>query len=97
MSGYRDPYDPLDPATDPRDPAAVPGRRSEMRTANSGWGWIAGPVFVIIVLALIFGFGESGNRSASPTGNWPAATTGAAPPASPATAPRTTIGQNSGQ
>ncbi len=99
MSDYRDPYtkDPLDPARDPLDPATVPGRRGDMGRANSGLGWIAGAVFVIVVLALIFGLGRSGDHTASTSGSPPAATTGAAPPAGPATAPRTTTGQSSGQ
>lgn len=94
MSDYRD-RDPLDSARDPRADATVPGRRSELRAADSGLRWIAAPVFVIIALALIYGFGHSGDRTTSPNGNRPAVTTGAAPPA--ATASSTRIGQNSGQ
>ena len=94
MSDYRDPYN-----KDPLDPTAGPGMdsdgamRSDVRRSNSGLGWIAGAVFVIVVLALIFGLSGGGDRTASTGGSPPAATTGAAPPAGPATAPRTTTGQ----
>jgi hypothetical protein len=101
MSDYRDPSnrdlnrDPMDPTT---DPAGTGLRRSEMRRANSGLGWIAGALFLVVVLAMIFGLGRTGDRTASTTGSPPAATTGAAPPpASTPAAPRTTTGQGSGQ
>jgi hypothetical protein len=92
MSDSRDPYkDPLDPATGPgmHSDADI---RSDMRRSNSGLGWIAGAVFLIVVIALIFGLGRS-DRTASTGGSPPAATTGASPPAGPATPPRTTTGQ----
>ena len=65
-----------------------------MRRANSGLGWmIAGALFLVVVLALIFGLGRTGDHTASNTGSTPpAATTGAAPPPAPATPPRTTTG-----
>jgi hypothetical protein len=66
--------------------------RRNMRRANSGLGWIAGAVFLVVVIALIFGLGRS-DRTASTGGSPPAATTGSSPPAGPATAPRTTTGQ----
>jgi hypothetical protein len=87
MSDYRDPSN-----KDPLDPAAGPEMRSDMPRSNSGAGWIAGAVFLVVVIALIFGLGRS-DRTASTGGTPPAATTGAAPPAGPATAPRTTTGQ----
>jgi hypothetical protein len=89
MSDYRDPYN-----RDPTDPLDRPMRRSEMRSANSGLGWIAGALFMVVVLALIFGLGRTGERTASSGGNPPATTTGAAPPPAPgpATAPRGTTG-----
>jgi hypothetical protein len=91
MSDYRDPYnkEPLDPAAEMRSET---GMRGDMRRSNSGVGWIAGAVFLIVMIALIFGLGRS-DRTASTGGSPPAATTGAAPPAGPATAPRTTTGQ----
>jgi hypothetical protein len=91
MSDYRDPYsrDPMDPAG-----AAGPG----IRRSNSGLGWIAGAVFLVIVLALIFGLGRSGEHTASTGATPPGATTGMAPaPGGSATVPRTTTGQSSGQ
>jgi hypothetical protein len=90
MSDYRDPYnrDPLDPTG-----TGMPRRAG----TNSGLGWIAGAVFLVIVLALIFGLGRTGDQTAGTGTTPPAATTGAAPPASgPAPMPRTT-GQGSGQ
>jgi len=88
MADYRDPYErDTDPIT-----------RSAMRDpdrANSGVGWIAGAIFLIVVLALVFGLGRS-ERTASTSGTPPAATTGTAPPPS-APAPRTTTGQGGGQ
>jgi hypothetical protein len=89
MSDYRDPRnDPLDPTM-----------RDGMRRSNSGLGWIAGAIFLVVVLALIFGLGREGDRTAGTDGaRPPAATTGAAPPATtPPAAPRTTTGQGSGQ
>lgn len=91
MSDYRDPYN-----RDPLDPAGRMEPRSARR-ANSGLGWIAGAVFLIVVLALIFGLGRSGERTASTGSPPPAATTGAAPPPAGGLAPRTTTGQSSGQ
>jgi len=89
MSDYRDPYN-----RDPTGPLDGSMRRSEMRSANSGLGWIAGALFMVVVLALVFGLGRTGERTASSGANPPAATTGAAPPTAPAptTAPRGTTG-----
>jgi hypothetical protein len=70
-----------------------------MTRSNSGLGWIAGAIFLVVVLALIFGLGRTGDQQATNTGTSPpAATTGAAPPAGgPATTPRPSTGQGSGQ
>jgi hypothetical protein len=71
--------------TDPRDF----GRRMELERrmgSPTPWGWVAGAVFIIIILALIFTAGGDGTRTA---GNDPSppATTGmgskTAPPAVP--------------
>ena len=64
--------------------------RMEMESrmgAPTSWGWIAGAVFIIVVLALVF-TSQGPNRTASnePT---PPATTGMAP-RSPATIPPAT-------
>ena len=90
MSDYRDPYN-----RDPMGPAGAGTR--QVRRANSGLGWIAGAVFLVIVLALIFGLGRSGEHTASTGASPPATTTGAAPPPAGGSAPRTTTGQSSGQ
>jgi hypothetical protein len=91
MSDYRD------PRNDPLDPTVMPGMRDGMHGSNSGVGWIAGAIFLVVVLALIFGLGRQGERTAGTDGaRPPAATTGAAPPAT-TPAPRTTTGQGSGQ
>ena len=92
MSDYRDPRnDPLDPTNT--------AMRDGMRRSNSGVGWIAGAIFLVVVLALIFGLGRQGERTAGTDGaRPPAATIGAAPPATtPPAAPRTTTGQGSAQ
>jgi hypothetical protein len=92
MSDYRDPYN-----QDPLDPSGRTTMRDDVRRSNSGLGWIAGAVFLVVVLALIFGLGRSGERTATTSGSPPAATTGAAPSGGATTAPRTTTGQSSGQ
>jgi hypothetical protein len=91
MDDRRDPsmHDPLDPTLN------TAAREDALRRSNTGLGWIAGAVFLVVVMALIFGLGR-GERTATNTTNPPAVTTGAAPPAAPAT-PRTTTGQGSGQ
>ena len=72
--------------TDPRDF----DRRMEMEHqmemerrmgAPTVWGWIAGAVFIIVILALVFAGGES-TRTAREDAN-PPATTGMAPRTAP--------------
>ncbi len=76
---YRSPNDPLR-----RDVADDPAAR---RT-NAAWGWVAGAVFLAIVLAIAFGVGHSPNQPNSTVANNnappPAATQPMAPPAGPA-------------
>ena len=93
MSDYRDPYN-RDPIRDPLDPMGADMPRSDARRANSGLGWIAGALFMVVVLALIFGLGRTGERTANTGSSPPAATTGSAPPPAggPATAPRGNTG-----
>ncbi len=55
MSDYRDPNDPL-----MRNSSYEPVGRY-----NASWGWIAGAVFLIIVLAIAFGVGHEPTRTAS--------------------------------
>jgi hypothetical protein len=56
MSDYRDPNDPMygNTAYEPAD-----------RRSGTSWGWIAGAVFLVIVLALAFGAGHEPSRVAS--------------------------------
>ena len=83
--------------TDPRDfdRRMDMERRMEMErrmlpTSNAMWGWIAGGVFILVVLALVFNSGE-GTRTASTDASNPPATTGQAPPVR--TTPPATTGQ----
>jgi hypothetical protein len=73
MSDYRDPNDPMfgNRGYEPAD-----------RTSTS-WGWIAGAVFLVIVLALAFGVGREPSRVASNNVTPPQATS----PATPLTVP----------
>jgi hypothetical protein len=80
---------------DPNDPMRRTGTVYEPRQSNAALGWIAGAVFLVIVLALIFGLGGDGDRTAGTGTTPPAATTGAAPPGGTSTAPpRSTTGQS---
>jgi hypothetical protein len=77
MSDYRDPNDPMYGSYEPID-----------RRTSSGWGWIAGAAFLVIVLALAFGVAREPSRVASNDSQ--TATTHTAPPANP-TNPGSTI------
>jgi hypothetical protein len=71
--------------TDPRD---FDRMEMERRMATpTPWGWIAGAVFVVIVLALIFTSGGNSERTAQNAN--PPTTTGMAPRAAPAPIPAT--------
>ena len=84
MSDYRDPLyrDPNNPMRNAGyEPAAPRG---------AGWGWIAGAVFLVIILALAFGLGhEPSSRIASNTATPPSAAHPIGPPSNPATPPAT--------
>jgi hypothetical protein len=86
LGDYQDPNDPMRQAGTPYE-----GRGQ----SNAALGWIAGAVFLVVVLALIFGLGGDGDQTAGTGTTPPAATTGAAPPGGTGTAPRTTTGQGS--
>jgi hypothetical protein len=78
---------------DPNDPMRRAGTPYEGRRSNAALGWIAGAVFLVVVLALIFGLGGDGDRTAGTGTTPPAATTGQAPSGGTNTVPRTTTGQ----
>jgi hypothetical protein len=71
MSDYRDPNDPM---------YGNPGYEPAGCRTSTGWGWIAGAVFLVIVLALAFGVGHEPSRVASNDATQSAATR-MAPPA----------------
>jgi hypothetical protein len=87
MSDYRDPNDPMygNLGYEPAD-----------RRTNSGWGWIAAALFLVIVLALAFGVAHEPTRVASndtrsaathttpPASTNPGSLPGLAPPPAPA-------------
>jgi hypothetical protein len=83
MSDYRDPNDPL---------YGNPGCEPAERRTSTGWGWIAGAVFLVIVLAVAFGVGHEPTRVASNDTTQSAATRMAPPagtmnPAAPSLVP----------
>ena len=77
---YRDGNDPLQ-RNAPYDPNARP--------MNAAWGWIAAAVFLVVVLAVAFGFGHQGQLGTNTASNdiTPPAATRMAPPLAPAPAP----------
>jgi hypothetical protein len=79
---------------DPNDPMRRAGTPYEAPQSNAALGWIAGAVFLVVVLALIFGLGGDGERTAGTGTTPPAATTGTAPPGGTTTIPRSTTGQS---
>jgi hypothetical protein len=60
MTDYRDPNDPLR-----RDTVYDPN----VRSSNAAWGWIAGIVFLGIIVALAFGVGRSPNQNGTNVAN----------------------------
>ena len=82
---YRDGSDPLQ-RNAPYDP--------NVRPMNAAWGWIAAAVFLVVVLAVAFGFGHQpgglGTNTASNDTTPPAATR-MAPPLAPTPAPAPTF------
>jgi len=60
MTDYRDPNDPLQ-----RDTMYDPN----VRSSNAAWGWIAGIVFLGIIVALAFGVGRSPNQNGTNVAN----------------------------
>ena len=52
MSEFRNPNDPRDTPYDPN-----------VRQGGATWGWIAGAVFVVVLVALAFGIGRNPNQT----------------------------------
>ncbi len=74
MTDYRSSRDPLyrdrnDPAT--RNTGYEPAASDRMRAR---WGWIAGAVFLVVILGIAFGVGHDHNHVASNDAAPPAAT-----------------------
>jgi hypothetical protein len=86
MTYSRDPNRLDDPMPLGQDPI-VPSRRG-----GSAWGWIAGGILAVLVLAFLFGFGRDDTRTAD-TGMSRPATTGQMSSPPPALAPPSTTGQ----
>jgi|GEM_PF-1250874 len=82
MTDYRNPNDDYLNTQDPfrNDPKLDPN----VRAPNAAWGWIAAAVFLVVVLAVAFGFGHKpgqlGTNTASNDVTAPAANR-MAPPA----------------
>ena len=71
MSDYRDPNDPLW-----RNATYNPDERA----FNASWGWIAGAVFLVVVLAIAVGIRHEPTRTASNDVGPPASSRLAPPP-----------------
>jgi len=71
MSDYRNPNDPMWQGGE-YEPAG--------RSYGSGWGWIAGAVVLVVLVAIIFGAGHGPTKTAF-NENRPAGTLAAPPPA----------------
>ena len=82
MSDYRDPNDPMY-----RNAGYEPADRS----TGTSWGWIAGAVFLVIVLGLAFGVGHNSNHVASNDTTGPQTTAPMAPAAGTATPSPSTV------
>jgi hypothetical protein len=89
MSDYRNFNDPNDPLR--RDIGYDPNARG----MNATWGWIAAAVFIVVVLAVVFGVGHQpapGGTNTASNDVLPPAATRMAPPAGamapPAATPR---------
>jgi hypothetical protein len=85
MSDYRNPNEPtFRNAGDPIRPDT--SYEPNLRRTNAGWGWAAGAVFVVIVLAVVFGVGHAPNQAGHDrvANNAPPASQVAPAPAGPA-------------
>ncbi len=86
MSDYRSyDYNPQDPGRSEMDP--------NLRPPNPAWGWIAAAIFLVVVLAVAFGYGHKPGQLGTNTASndaTPPAVTHMTPPATvspPSTAP----------
>jgi hypothetical protein len=75
---YRNPNDPLrnDPRLDPN-----------VRPPSAAWGWVAAAIFLVVVLAVAFGYGHKPGQLGTNTASndvSPPAVTHMAPPTAPA-------------
>ena len=87
MSDFRDPL-----YRDPNNPTSSNIGYEPAAGRNAGWGWIAGAVFLVVVLAIAFGVGHTPNarvasNNASPAITHPLAAPLAANPAPGLTPP----------
>jgi hypothetical protein len=89
MSDPRDPLNPRNPDPYGR-PQSDPIYRERATGPSAMWGWIAGAVVIVLVLAFVFGM-QNTSDTASDTTVTPPVTTGQAP--APATTPPATTGQ----
>jgi len=79
MPDYRNPNDPFYRDELNRDLAV----ESSTRTSNATWGWIAGALFLVVILAIAFGIGHEPTMTASNDMAPPASTQMAPPTSSP--------------
>jgi hypothetical protein len=83
MSDYRNPNDPLYRDDQLRREASYESARGY----NATWGWIAGALFLVIILAVAFSVGREPSQTAMNETNPPA--TSASPPSTTGMAPST--------
>jgi len=82
MSDYRNPNDPLSGRYDPEGRDYSVG--TDPTSFNATWGWIAGAVVLVVILAFVFGARhEPADRTASNEATPPATHMAPAPTASP--------------
>jgi hypothetical protein len=92
MSDLRDPLNPQSPDfSNPKPyvrPKSDPLYRDDEAGPSAMWGWVAGGVAVVLVLAFIFGMGDTTNTASNET--VPATSPRVVTPAPSATPPATT-------
>jgi hypothetical protein len=78
MPDYRNPNDPFY-----RDEQVNRDMSVDTRSYNATWGWIAGALFLVVILAIAFGIGHEPTMTASNDTVPPASTRMAPPTTSP--------------